>query len=77
MVTLVGYAARLRMVTEVSYVTWFPVMYGYVSRLDNPIPGYVWLRKLAKKCVTERFHGYARNRLRRPLLSSTIIRKLT
>ena len=87
MVTLVGYAAwfsvthgyvcRLRSPVTHGYGSQLcnlvPVMYGYVSRLDNPIPGYVWLRKLAKKCVTERFHGYARNRLRRPLLSTTII----
>ena len=46
------------MVTLVGYAAWLPVTHGYVSRLRSPIPGYAWLRKLAKNM---------RNRLRRPL----------
>ena len=41
--------SRLRMVTQVGYTTRFPVAYGYVN--------------LQKRCVTDRFHGYAGNRV--------------
>ena len=53
MVTLVGYAVR------------FPVTHAYVNRLRSPVPGNVWLRMVnsQKRCVTARFHGYARNRV--------------
>ena len=74
-VTKVG--SRLRMVTLASYSVRFSVTHGFVNRLHIPVPGYVWLRKLVtwpdfrlhtanltlKKCVTDRFHSYARNRV--------------
>ena len=41
--------SRLRMVTEVSHAARFPVTHGYVNS-----------RKI---CETDRFHGYARNRV--------------
>ena len=60
-VTKVG--SRLRMVTQKRYQGQFPVTHGFGSRLHSPVPAYAWLRKLAKKCVTDRFHGYAGNRV--------------
>ena len=41
--------SRLRMVTEVGYAARFPVTHGYVNS--------------QKRCVTDRFHGYARHRV--------------
>ena len=29
----------------VGYTTWFPLKHVYVTRLDNPVPGYAWLRE--------------------------------
>ena len=66
------------MVTQVGYAARFLVTHGYGTRLRRPVSGYAWLRKLVthpgsrlrkvtltrtKRCVTDRFHGYARNRV--------------
>ena len=39
---------RLRSVTQNRYQRRFLVTYGTVSRLPSQVPGYTWLRKLAK-----------------------------
>ena len=41
--------SRLRTVTQKHNQVRFPVTCGYVSWLHNPVPGYAWLHKLAKK----------------------------
>ena len=68
-------SSRLRSVTQKRKRGRLPVTLGYVSRLRGPVPdyvclrksvtqpGYTWLRKLTKKCVTDRLYGYARNRV--------------
>ena len=41
--------SRICVVTLVGYAVRFPVTHGYVSRLRDPIPGYVWLRQSVTK----------------------------